>query len=310
MRVLLVYASPGGMSRLRTDQEDRAVSKLKHRLERSSDFVSLHAAQVDDIRDELLKRHFDVIHVSAHGYPGIVCLYGNGDGPSLISANRLKALFKVGHSPILLIVLACYSDQAIEELSSIAPFVITTSGEVSDKSCVAFSEYLYESLLSERSVSRSFSNAINAMKANGIPSHWFVMTRTAFLDREGGPFLECTPDAKQDSIIVSLASVENQLGNFGMEKEVLLHLLERKLKIHHWIFSVPRDRCTIPIGPLLFGVFSWQDATKIVHCERIFRISSFATREQISIWHQILVYYNDLASAEYRTLDNPTSIKK
>lgn len=91
-----------------------------------------------------------------------------------------------------------------------------------------------------------------------------------------------------------------------MAEEELCHLLSRKITIHYWIFSVPRERCIIPIGRLLFGEFSWVNADDVVYCDKIMKICSDVSPKHWRVWSRVLVSYNDLASHEYRMLSNPS----
>jgi len=68
---------------------------------------------------------------------------------------------------------------------------------------------------------------------------------------------------------------------------------------------VPRDRCIIPIGRLLFGEFAWRDPNDIVSCTRLMRLRADVSPQHWALWHKLLVAYNDLASNEYRAVANP-----
>ena len=114
------------------------------------------------------------------------------------------------------------------------------------------------------------------------------------------------PTGKKNTILLNLDSVVDYLDKFGMAEEELCHLLSRKLTIHYWIFSVPRERYIIPIGLMLFGEFSWVNSDDVGYCDKIMKIRSDVSPQQWRVWSRVLVSYNDLASNEYRIANNPS----
>jgi hypothetical protein len=168
-----------------------------------------------------------------------------------------------------------------------------------------FISSFYDSLFSGQPVQRSFDQALSLLKARGLPSESFRISRRSLIKRADGIFVESTPDPARDSILVNLDAVADRLGSFGMREEELCHLLARKLRVHSWIFDGANDRAIIPIGKLLFGEFTWQNARDVVFCTKLMKLRSDIPRRHWELWSRALTSYNDLAACEYRSLPRP-----
>jgi hypothetical protein len=203
--------------------------------------------------------------------------------------------------------MSCYSNESLSTLAEISPFVITATGAVDDKACLTFIQGFYERLFAGFSIGNAFDYAIHLLKAKNLPFDQFRLDRRCLIQRNGSKFVESIPDRRKNSILVNLDEVADDLDRFGMPEEELCHLLTRKLTIHYWIFSVPRENCIIPIGRLLFGEFSWQNSNDVVYCQKIMKLRGDVSQQHWQIWTKLVISYNDLASSEYRNLQNPSS---
>lgn len=306
--VLIIFSDPPGKDRLRLDKEDRILVGLSRQFPEFVTVDRLHASEIDDIHNVITKNTYDIIQFSGHGSEEGIFLDksdmgGNGE---LVSAERLQSLIGIAEKPpILLILTSCYSNASIPILAEIAPFVITAVGPVEDRACLEFVRGFYERLFSGFSIGSSFEHATSLLKTKNIPHHNFRLDRRCLTQRGKSKFVESIPDARKNSILVNLDAVADCLDKFDMPQEEICHLLARKLKIHYWIFSVPREKCVIPIGRLLFGEFSWNNANDVVYCHKLMRLRADVSQQHWQVWLRLLISYNDLASSDYRILRTP-----
>ncbi len=333
MRVLIVFSDPPGQAALRLDKEDRLIAQMARQYSDSVSVERQHASQIDDIHALITKGTYDVIQFSGHGSPDGIFLeksdlaaFGRvsyardfvapgavqGQAPEnlgsgeLVSPQRLLSLLDLASkSPLVVILLCCYSGSSIPLLANAAPFVITSRSAVDDAACILFISGFYDSLFSHHPVQRSYEHALSLLKARGFDSDCFRLSRRSLIKRANGLFVESNPDPYRDSILVNLDAVASRLGSFGMSEEELCHLLARKLRVHSWIFDGANDRAVIPVGRLLFGEFTWQNAKDVVLCTRLMKLRADIPRSHWELWLTVLTSYNDLAASEYRSLPKP-----
>jgi hypothetical protein len=308
MRVLVLFSDPPGelANRLRLDKEDKLINQLGKRYSITID--RLHASQIEDIHDVIASDNFDIIQFSGHGSPDGIYL-DKGDFTSsgeLVTPDRLESLLSIAENPPRLVIfLSCYSNSAVRTLSRVAPFVISAIGEVRDDACLEFIRCFYERHFSGHAISRAFDDAIRLLDSKSLSTECFRFDRRFLVQQGQSRFIQSIPRGRENSIILNLDAVARVLEKFGMQEEEVCFLLARKLAIHYWIFSVPRDRCIIPIGRLLFGEFGWKNADDVVYCKRLMKLRPDVSAEHWRVWSKLLISYNDLASNEYRRLSNP-----
>lgn len=309
LNVLVIFANPPERPTLGLEREAKAILNRARQLDHVS-VEPLHAAEIDDITDLIVDGHFDVIQFSGHGDPGGIVLDKSDlqDQGDLVSPERLRELLSLPHKqPDVILLLACFSNEALEELSDVAPFVITALGRVSDEACAAFVGSFYERLFSGSGIQSAFDQTIQLLRVNKLPSQQFRLDRRALIREGGSVFAHITPDPPRDAILINLDEVMPSVSKLGLTESRLCHLLNRKLIFHEWIFGVPRERCVIPIGNMLCGVFSWENAKDVVYCHELLKLSTDIPVEHWKLWTEMLWSYNDLASSRYRTLRTPAS---
>jgi hypothetical protein len=309
MKVLVIFSDPPGESavRLRLDKEDKVIAQLGKKHSVSID--RLHASEIDDIHSVIASEVFDIIQFSGHGDPDGIYLEKADFRPSaeLVAAERLESLLGIAEiPPRLVIFLSCYSNSSVQSLSRVAPFVISATGAVRDELCIEFIRSFYERHFSGQAISRAFDDAIRFLDSKSLPTDCFRLDRRSLIQRGDSRYIQSVPRGRDNSIILNLDAVAQLLPKFGMQEEEMCFLLSRKLAIHYWIFNVPRDRCIIPIGRLLFGEFGWKNADDVVYCKRLMKLRSDVSPDHWRLWSKLLVSYNDLASNEYRESRNPS----
>ncbi|MCG3132219.1 MAG: hypothetical protein FLDDKLPJ_03052 [Phycisphaerae bacterium] len=271
----------------------------------------VHASELDDVYRLLLDEPYDVIHFSAHGGTDGIILDKSGlaAGGEAVTAERLRAgLALAERAPLLCLFLCCFSEVHLPVLAQTAPYVITSVGAVSDSAALSFVKAFYERFFQGHAIASAFDAAVIVAQSQGADASVFRLHRRQLVRKGASKYVECTPSPRyNNSILVNLDAVWQHIPLLGMSEEQLTYLIEKKLRIHYWIFAIPRDRCIIPIGRLLFGEFSWKDANDVVLCTRLLKLSSTTPDAQWRVWSRLLVSYNDLASLPYRAVDAPSS---
>jgi NTP pyrophosphatase (non-canonical NTP hydrolase) len=161
IRVLLVFANPKGTTKLRLDEEERAI-KEAIKLSKARDLISLKAlpaSTVDDLRRELLEEEPDIIHFSGHGDLGAIILetsVGSKQGTSISALAEL-----IGRYPRIkcAILNSCYS---MSELVLVAPFTIGMETEIADRTAIEFARGFYDAI----GAGRGFNDAAAEGKSN------------------------------------------------------------------------------------------------------------------------------------------------
>ena len=310
LNMLVIYSDPddGEGKNLRLDREDRLIGKLARRYSDRVAIERLHASQIKDIHEVILDSEYDYIHFSGHGNSHGIYLDRDGaeSRGELVSIDRIRNLLSItSRSPILVVLLSCYSSDLLPALGEIAPFVISGIGSIDDEACIQFTGSFYERLFAGYSISKAFEDAGSILASKNLSSECLQLSRRQLIRRGGSNFVESRPQPHQDSILVNVDLVSQKISKLNLQDEVVYELIAKKLAIHYWIFAVPRDRCIIPIGKSLFGEFNWTDASDVVNCTNIIRLASGTEKNHWQCWSRLLIAYNDLASCDYRILPNP-----
>jgi len=308
-RVLVLFSNPPDQATIRLDKEDKALGQLEKDFDGMVSIERLHASDIDSAADLIANGDYNIIHFSGHGDPSGIYLdkadLDSKDGER-VSANRLLNLLMLSERPpTLVLLLCCYSKEYIDILCDCAPFVISCENNVSDEACIVFVKGFYQSYFRADSVQRSFDQAKKLLQIKALSADSFHLSRRHLIRSGDSVVVECRPNPEKDPFLVNLDSVLPQMTSLGLSEEEFCFLFAKKLKIHYWIFGVPRDRAVIPIGQQLFGVFEWTNAKDIVHCRRLFRLQSDVPPEQWELWFSLLISYNDLASSDYRGATSP-----
>jgi hypothetical protein len=305
--ILILYSNPINTARLRVDKEHRAIDQIIDKFHIDSNrIVRLHATSVTDFIAELQKSDFEIIQFSGHGSTeGIYLETANINQGEVVSAKRVSTLLH-GSSPKLkaVIFISCFSASSISDLIDIAPYLITVSGPAEDDAAIEFIRRFYETLFKSDSVELAFETAVRLVGAilerQGIHP---VLSRRA-KEKGSGRFLVQAFPTSGDSILIDLTDVEEDLPKLKISKDKFLSLLTRKIRAHQWVFDIPRERVVIPIGSY-FGVFSWQNASDLVFCNKILQVKEEVDEITCKVWARVVLNYNDLYSAKYRSVARP-----
>ncbi|HYI09190.1 MAG TPA: CHAT domain-containing protein [Thermoanaerobaculia bacterium] len=163
--VLLVCANPRGTNQLRTAEEER-VLKEAVRLSSHRDRISvtvLNAATIDDVRRELLKQSFQVVHFSGHGTnSGLV--FEDTAGRLMVpdSAALAELLQRRGASTAVL--NACYS-LATGSLTSLGlDYTIAMEGPIADDAAIEFTRGFYDAVGAGLAIPEAYEEGLTCVR--------------------------------------------------------------------------------------------------------------------------------------------------
>jgi NTP pyrophosphatase (non-canonical NTP hydrolase) len=176
-RILLVFASPKGVSRLRVDKEDGVIREALRGGKARDSFLleSRHATSVDDLRHALLDDGYEILHFSGHGSAGTL-LFDDSSGKKLDAP--LQAIGKlVGrYSSIKCVVFnACYSAGGLSV--AVAPLTIGMDDSVSDEAAIQFARGFYDAVFAGKPYDRAVEEGKLACATKGLTLPLKVLSR-------------------------------------------------------------------------------------------------------------------------------------
>jgi hypothetical protein len=314
-RILAFYSAPNNTAHIRLDKEHRAVEKILRDLHLEPTLIKrLHATTIDDLTQALMEREYEIVQFSGHGArDGIFLEDRTLQKDMFIPADQVAKIVRET-TPRLraAIFLSCYSANAIDQLVDSAPYLITVTGAADDEASIDFITQFYHAYLRFESIEKAFNIAQNYVAiVRKVTDLHANLTRRALVKGENRILFQVFPSGKDDSILLDLTEAEADITSLNIPREAFLGLLSRKIRIHRWIFSSPRQRVVLPLGPY-FGLFSWENANDVVVCNRILKIKPNVVPQACEAWASLIVCYNDHFMAPYRT--NPelhiASLKK
>lgn len=184
LRVLVALSSPSDHPRLDTTREweilrdalDAPIAAGQLELRRVSGRCTF-----DNLRDSL--RHFNahIFHFVGHGIPGALVLEQESGKGLEMEATHLRAAFRMGALPRLIVLNACsgaitedvpFSGLAQGFLRQGVPAVVAMQASITDDAALIFTRYFYRDLVEIGAVDTSLTEARLRMQANGHPIEW------------------------------------------------------------------------------------------------------------------------------------------
>jgi hypothetical protein len=163
LRILFLAANPADSSRLRLDEEVRAIDRALTAASLGSrcELVQKWAVRVGDIQEHLLKVKPHVLHFSGHGGPdGSIAFHGEGGKTRPVDVDRLARLLARFNERLRCVVLnACYSKEHAESIAREIDCVVGMSTAVGDRASIRFASCFYLALASACSVEDAFEQA-------------------------------------------------------------------------------------------------------------------------------------------------------
>jgi len=160
IRILFLAANPTDSTRLRLDEECRAIDQALRKAEFRDKFdIRQHwAVRVSDIQELLLRHKPDIVHFSGHGSKSSEIILEDRSGKMHpVSTRALSRLFSVLKDDIRCVVLnACYSKQQGQAIAEHIDCVIGMSKAISDSSAISFATAFYQALGYGKDVKTAF----------------------------------------------------------------------------------------------------------------------------------------------------------
>ena len=174
-RILILTANPKDTSKLRLDEEVRAIrQRLRQARERDTFVVETEwAVRTGDIQQALFDFKPQIVHFCGHGVGEEGLAFENDVGQAqLVSANALAGLFKLFKTQVKCVLLnACYSEVQATAIAKHIPYVVGMKQAIGDKAAIAFADGFYGALGAGRSFEDAFAFGCNRIQLETIPEH-------------------------------------------------------------------------------------------------------------------------------------------
>lgn len=309
-RILIFYSNPSDSDRLRLDKEHRAIDELLRARGLPPETVRrMHAASVSDFARAVRDAPYEIIQFSGHGSEnGIYLERGHVDAGIMVDPKQLAAILRPA-APNLraAMFISCFSASSAPELYDVAPYIVTIAGPAADAAAVEFVSAFYDSYFADTSVERAFVEGTVRLEITpDLGELSPVISRRAMHSRPGRLVVQAFPGLRRDSVLIDMTDAQADLLALGIPTDRFLATLTRKIRIHAWAFEQPREQAILSIGQF-FGIFSWENASDVVVCHRVLRVRDDLDGETCRVWSSLVLCYNDLASARYRSAAAPAS---
>ncbi len=176
--VLLVCANPRGTDPIRTAQEER-VLKEAIQLSAHRDSISitvLNAATIDDVRRELLRRPFQIVHFSGHGTKSGL-IFEDESGRLMVpdSAALGELLQRRGASTALL--NACYSLVTGSFTSIGLDYTIAMEGPIGDDAAIEFTRGFYDGVGAGLTIPEAYEEGLSCARLKHMSPNAVLLRR-------------------------------------------------------------------------------------------------------------------------------------
>lgn len=172
LKILFLAANPGDTSRLKLDEEIRAIEQALRRGKYWNHFqLEQHwAVRVTDLQALLLESRPHIVHFSGHGSAESEIILQDEQGQSRpIPRKALKTLFELLKGNIHCVVLnSCYSKEQANSIAETIDCVVGMSDAIGDQAAIRFSSSFYQALAFGESVDKAFKLGCNQINLDGI----------------------------------------------------------------------------------------------------------------------------------------------
>lgn len=160
LKILFLAANPAETTRLRLDEEVRAIDHALRMAEFRDRFdLEQHwAVRVGDLQELLLRHQPHIVHFSGHGSSaGEILLEDEAGRAQPVSPRALSATFGLLKDNIRVVVLnACYSEIQAKAIADHVDCVVGMSTAVGDRAAISFAKAFYRALGFKRDVKTAF----------------------------------------------------------------------------------------------------------------------------------------------------------
>lgn len=172
VRILVLTANPSDTTRLKLDQEMRAIDAALLRSPRRNGFTveSQWAVRVSDLQEHLLRYQPNIIHFCGHGSESSEIILENETGDSRpVPLQALSELFSLVDFDVKCVLLsACYSGNQAEAIAEYIDFVIGIPDILTDELSIEFSGAFYRALGYGKTIQESYALALNQIRISGF----------------------------------------------------------------------------------------------------------------------------------------------
>lgn len=160
IKILFLAADASANTRLRLDEESRAIDQALRQAEFRDKFdIRQHSSvRVSDLSGLLLRHQPDIVHFSSHGSEaGEIILEDSSGNSHPVTTEALSQLFSVLKDNVRCVVLnACYSEQQAQTIAQHIDYVIGMVGTIGDATSISFTTAFYQALGYGRDVKTAF----------------------------------------------------------------------------------------------------------------------------------------------------------
>ncbi len=150
LKILFLAVNPSNTTRLRLDQEIRAIDEKLRQAEFRDKYEieQQWAVRVSDLQGHLLHHKPNIVHFSGHGSSASEILLEDESGDSHpVSVKALSQLFSILKDDIRCVVLnACYSEPQARAIAEHIEHVVGMSKAISDEAAISFAAVFYQAL--------------------------------------------------------------------------------------------------------------------------------------------------------------------
>jgi len=172
IRILFLAANPTDTTKLRLDEEVRAIDQsLRQAAFRDRfDLVQQWAVRVSDLQSHLLRYKPDIVHFSGHGGNQSEIIFEDASGKSQpVASSAMNKLFAVLMDNVRCVVLnACYSAKQAKSIARSIDCVIGMSAQIGDAAAIQFSAAFYQALGYGRDVKTAFDLGCLQINLSGL----------------------------------------------------------------------------------------------------------------------------------------------
>ena len=172
IKILFLAANPSDTTRLRLDEEARAIDAAIRQGEyrHQFDIRSHWAVRISDLQELLLRHQPHIVHFCGHGSHTGELIFQDDQGNAVtVAGDAIKKLFAVLKDNIQCVVLsACYSDAQARSIAQHIDCVVGMSDAISDQAALDFATAFYRALGYGRSVQTAFDLGTTQIDLGGL----------------------------------------------------------------------------------------------------------------------------------------------
>lgn len=166
--ILILAANPQNTTRLRLDQEVRAIGAGLERARRRDEFILVQklATRPGDVRRAMLEERPNIVHFCGHAMdPEGLAFEGDDDQVNWVGGEALAGFFALFADTLECVVLnACYSEAQAKAIARHIPYVVGMSQAVEDRAAIEFAVAFYDALGAGEEITFAYRLACNAMQ--------------------------------------------------------------------------------------------------------------------------------------------------